>query len=532
MKAPFFNLLLIGFLLLLGCRQQYRSAGVSRTKEASFATPVEEIITLDSAQIGVGTVASGLDVPWEMVWGPDNWLWFTEQGGTVSKLNPATGQKKVMLKIPDVYRRRSMGLLGMALHPDFKKSPYVFLDYTFLQGSTILSRLVRYTYKADTLTDPVVLLDNIPGANGHNGSRVVIAPDGKLMMTTGDLNVGKNAQDKNSINGKILRMNLDGSVPADNPIPGSRVWSWGHRNAQGLVWSANGILYSSEHGDASNDELNLIRKGNNYGWPQVEGFCDRSEEKAFCETTPVTEPLKAWTPIIAPAGIEFYNGEAIPEWRNALLLTTLKSQSFRVLKLNSAGTAIVNEEIYLDKAFGRLRDVCVSPAGDIYVSTSNKDWNPAEGFPKASDDRIIRLFRVKKGTVITKAPAQVSITNVQETAQPVLPDMVAPGKIVYDQYCVSCHKSDGNGVTETFPPLQGAEQVLTDKNDLIKIVLHGLSGPVKVKGVEYNQQMPAFAFLSDKEVADVLTYVRYQFGEKASGIVAEEVGKLRAAGNK
>jgi aldose sugar dehydrogenase len=310
------------------------------------------------------------------------------------------------------------------------------------------------------------------------------------------------------------------------------VWSWGHRNAQGLVWSPNGILYSSEHGDASNDELNLIRKGNNYGWPHVEGFCDRPEEKAFCETTPVTEPLKAWTPIIAPAGIDFYNGEAIPEWRNALLLTTLKSQSFRVLKLNSAGTAIVNEEIYLDKAFGRLRDVCVSPAGDIYVSTSNKDWNPAEGFPKSGDDRIIRLFRVKKGTVITKAPAQASLTNVQEAAQPALPDMVAPGKIVYDQYCVSCHKSDGNGVAETFPPLQGAEQVLTDKNDLIKIVLHGLSGPVKVKGVEYNQQMPAFAFLSDKEVADVLTYVRYQFGEKASGIEAEEVGKLRAAGNK
>ncbi|GEO04520.1 hypothetical protein AAE02nite_21840 [Adhaeribacter aerolatus] len=479
-------------------------------------------------------MASGLDVPWEMVWGPDNNIWFTEQGGTVSKLNPATGQRKILLKIPDVYRRRSMGLLGMALHPDFKKSPYVFLDYTYLQGEAVRSRVVRYTYQRDTLTSPVILLDDIPGANGHNGSRVVISPDGKLMMTTGDLNVGKNAQDKNSINGKILRMNLDGSVPADNPIPGSRVWSWGHRNAQGLVWGPNGNLYSSEHGDASNDELNLIGKSNNYGWPTVEGYCDRPEEKNFCATTQVTEPLIAWTPVIAPAGIEFYNGAAIPEWRNAILLTTLKTQTLRVLKLNSGGTAVVKEEIYLDKAYGRLRDVVVSPAGDIYVSTSNKDWNPAEGFPKPTDDRIIRLYRIKKGETITKAPTQITAPATQATASAAplaLPDLVIPGKIVYDQYCVSCHKSDGLGVAETFPPLQGAEQV-GDKNALIKIMLNGLSGPVKVKGVEYNQQMPAFAFLSDKEIADVLTYVRYQFGDKASGIATVEVTKARGASKK
>ncbi|WP_223816038.1 PQQ-dependent sugar dehydrogenase [Adhaeribacter rhizoryzae] len=529
MKISSLSALLFCFLPLLGCQHKLGMGSNSPGKALLFTTPVETLITLDSTQIGVGTVASGLDVPWEMVWGPDNNIWFTEQGGAVSKLNPATGEKKIMLKIPDVYRRRSMGLLGMALHPDFKKSPYVFLDYTYLQGEAVKSRLVRYTYQRDTLTSPVVLLDNIPGANGHNGSRLVISPDNKIIMTTGDLNVGKNAQDKSSINGKILRMNLDGSVPADNPIPGSLVWSWGHRNAQGLVWGPNGNLYSSEHGDASNDELNLIQKSNNYGWPTVEGYCDQPAEKAFCTTTQVTEPLIAWTPVIAPAGIEFYNGTAIPEWRNAVLLTTLKTQTFRVLKLNSAGTAITKEEIYLDKAYGRLRDVVVSPAGDIYIATSNKDWNPAEGFPKPADDRIIRLYRIKQGEPITKAPVQIVAQTTASATPSTLPDLIAPGKIVYEQYCVSCHKKDGNGVAETFPPLQGAEQVL-DKNALIKIVLHGLSGPVKVKGVEYNQQMPAFTFLSDKNIAEVLTYVRYQFGNKASAVAAEEVKNLRTAG--
>lgn len=469
----------------------------------------------DSVRLGTKTVISNLNVAWEIAWGPDNWIWFTEQGGSLSKVNPETGERKVLLRIPEVYRYRSLGLLGMAVHPDPKK-PYVFLDYTYKNGTSILSKLVRYTYTADTLINPVILLNDIPGATGHNGSRVTIAPDGKLMMSTGDAVKGANAQNSGSINGKILRINIDGTIPADNPFPGSPVWSLGHRNAQGLTFGKKGILFSSEHGDAVEDELNLIRKGANYGWPFVEGFCDTEKEQTFCKTTEVTVPVKSWTPVIAPAGIAYYNSSTIPGWRNSLLLVTLKTQSLRVLKLNDAGNEVLSEKIYLDHEFGRLRGVCVSPAGDVYVSTSNRDWNPGEGYPKKEDDRIIKIFQAKTGS---------AIVTQKKTIKPVL----SPGAVIYNNYCTSCHKSDGKGIAGIFPPLKGTSQVLGDKNALIHIMLKGLSGPITVKGQKYNQEMPAFNFLSNKEISLVTSYIRTQFGNKASTVSEAEVSKVRAA---
>jgi glucose/arabinose dehydrogenase/cytochrome c553 len=469
----------------------------------------------DSVRLGTKTVISNLSVAWEITWGPDNWIWFTEQGGSLSKVNPETGERKVLLRIPEVYRYRSLGLLGMAVHPDPKK-PYVFLDYTYKNGTSILSRLIRYTYTADTLINPVILLNDIPGATGHNGSRVVIAPDGKLMMSTGDAAKGANAQNTGSINGKILRINIDGTIPADNPFPGSPVWSLGHRNAQGLAFGKKGILFSSEHGDAVEDELNVIKRGANYGWPFVEGFCDTEKEQAFCKTTEVTVPVKSWTPVIAPAGIAYYGSSAISGWRNSLLLVTLKTQSLRVLKLNDTGNEVLSEKTYIDHEFGRLRGVCVSPAGDVYVSTSNRDWNPGEGYPKKEDDRIIKIFQAKAGSAIV---AQ------KKTVKPVL----SAGAVVYNNYCASCHKNDGKGIAGVFPPLKATPQVLGDKNALIHIMLKGLSGPITVKGQKYNQEMPAFNFLSNKEIALVTSYIRTQFGNKASTVSEAEVSKVRAA---
>lgn len=497
-------------------------------------TPAIQPKALAETGLAVSTVASGLDVPWEIAWGPDNWIWFTEQGGTVSRVNPLTGEKKLLLKIlPEVHRNRTLGLLCMALHPDMKNSPYVFLNYTILKGPAIVSRWVRYTYTGTRLTDPVTLLE-VPGSSGHNGARIAFAPDGKLMLATGDAdpkndaaNSG-NAQNKNSLSGKILRLNTDGTVPRDNPIPGSPVWALGFRVPQGLVYGPHGNLYSAEHGNVNDDEVNLVRRGGNYGYPQVLGHCDQPRERDFCAAHQVTEPLIAWTPTIAPAGIDYYSGTAIPEWQNALLLVTLKNQSLRVLKLNPAGTAVVEEKAYFEKSFGRLRDLCVSPAGDVYISTSNRDWNPAEGFPGADDDRIIRIAKIKKGDPQAgRAPAgrkAIPATPAPKTG-PVKP--VAAGALTYANYCASCHKTDGNGVAGTFPPLKGAAQVRGDKEALIRILLQGLSGPIQVKGAQYDQDMPSFPFLSDQEIAGVLTYVRTQFGPQAGPVTSAEVNKVR-----
>lgn len=518
-KLPLPNYVLTAIVsyFLMGC-----NADATRRSNL-ISTPIEQEIVLEITKLGVGTVASNLDVPWDIAWGNDNWIWFTEQKGTVSRLDPATGQRKVVLKIKEVWYQRTAGLLGMAISPDIDKWPYVVLDYTFKRDSVIWSRLVRYTCSPDSLTNPVILLE-VRGANSHNGSRVAFAADGKVFWATGDGLQSHLAQDTKSLNGKILRLNIDGSIPADNPIKESAVWARGYRNIQGLVFASNNKLYTSEHGDANDDEVNLIHKGGNYGWPDVTGMVGSSQEIAFGKKHAIIEPLKAWTPTIAPAGIDYYPSSAIPEWENSLILTTLKGSSLRVLKLNKEGNTIMSDKVYLDKKYGRLRDVCVSPAGDVYVSTSNRDWNPGEGFPKEKDDRIIRLFKMKAGDKLSSnLVKQKTEDAVRESEKRAVPT----GQALYTQYCASCHKTDGTGLPGTFPPLKDAEQVLGDRKQLTNIILNGLSGKIKVKGVAYNQQMPAFNFLSDKELAELLSYVRSSFGNKASGISAADISKER-----
>ncbi|MDB5263273.1 MAG: quinoprotein glucose dehydrogenase [Adhaeribacter sp.] len=512
-------------LLIIACSKK-PSLSVNANPPA-IHTPIERQLVLDSTKVGTSTIIANLNVPWDIIWGPDNWIWYTEQSGTVSKVNPATGEKILLLTIPDVYRDRTLGLLCMALHPNFKKQPFVFLNYTYKQDAKLMSRWVRYTYNGDILTSPLVLLE-VPADVGHNGARITFTPDGKLMLATGDADVKNdeknsgNAQNDNIISGKILRLNIDGSIPKDNPVPGSAVWAKGFRVPQGLVYAANGNLYSAEHGNATDDEVNLIRKGGNYGYPNVAGACNFPHETAFCAQHVVFEPLIAWTPTIAPAGIDYYGATAISEWQNSILVTTLKETDLRVLKLNKAGDGVVSEQIYFDKEFGRLRDVCVSPNGDIYISTSNRDWNPAKGFPQENDDRIIRVFKINEGDKYAANFKQIASADSKIGIL-----LEKTGARVYNQYCVACHKEDGNGVAGTFPPLTGAEQVNGNKNDLIAILLKGLSGPILVKGKEYNQQMPAFSFLSDIEIADVLTYIRAEFGKGATSVSNEEVRKVR-----
>lgn len=469
---------------------------------------IDQVIHLQKTTLGVTTIASGLNVPWEIAWGPDSTIWITEQSGTVSRIDPGTGSKKVLLVIPQVYRKRTSGLLGMALSTDMKKEPFVFLDYTFLKDSVPFSRLVRYTYSDDTLLNPLVLLE-IPAGDGHNGSRIAISHDKKVIWATGDAQIDGAAQDTASLNGKILRLNMDGSVPADNPIKGSFVWAWGFRNMEGLVYSAGGKLYTSEHGDANDDEINLIQKNGDYGWPNIEGMANLPAEKIFQQEHHTIDPIKAWTPTIAPAGLDYYNHKTIPEWDNSLLLVTLKAQSLRVLGLNENGTGIISEQVYLEKAYGRLRDLCISPAGDVYISTSNRDWNPSLGFPKENDDRIIKIFKIKDADHFKVRDSVMNQTAVKS-------------QTTYSQYCISCHKEDGNGVPGTFPALNGSSKVNGNKTALIKILLNGIKPSVKDQK-QAGEAMPSFAFLSDKDIAETLSYIRSHWNNHSEKIKEDEV---------
>jgi glucose/arabinose dehydrogenase len=324
-------------------------------------------------------LTSKLNHPWEILWGPDNFIWMTERTGKISRVNPATGAVATLLTLTDVTAQGEGGLLGMVLHPDFATTPQVFVSYNYMSGSNYLEKIVRYTYNGSTLTSPQIILDNLKAGNIHNGCRLLITPDRKLFITTGDANDQANPQNKSALNGKVLRLNLDGSIPDDNPTAGSAVWSFGHRNPQGLVY-ANNILYSSEHGPSTDDEINIIEKGRNYGWPTVTGFCNTSNEQSFCTANNVREPLQAWTPTIAPSGLDYYDKDQIPQWKNSLLLAVLKDSKLIQLKLNAAHSAIDSTfEFYVNK-YGRIRDVCISPEGKVYVCTDN-----------GNDDKIIAI---------------------------------------------------------------------------------------------------------------------------------------------
>lgn len=269
-------------------------------------------------------LVSNLNFPWEILWGPDNTIWMTERGGRVSRVNPVTGLVTPLLTIPDVTPNNEGGLLGLALHPDFSTTPQVFVVYDYNSGSGYREKVVRYIYNGSALVNPQVLIDNIAASSIHNGSRLLISADKKLFISTGDASNQSLPQNTSATNGKILRINLDGTIPADNPVPGNPYWSFGHRNPQGLVF-VNGRLFSSEHGPNNDDEINIIEKGRNYGWPNIEGYCDLQSEQDFCNTQNVKEPIKAWTPTAAVSGLDYYNNNNIPQWKNSLLVVALKN---------------------------------------------------------------------------------------------------------------------------------------------------------------------------------------------------------------
>ena len=336
----------------------------------------QSTITIGTTTVTVDTVASGLDIPWEITWGPDNHIWTTERKGIVSRINPVTKSKTQILDITSiVYQQAESGLLGLALHPDFTNTPEVFLAYTFGTFSNIRERLVKYTYNGSSLVSPVILIDSIIGNTTHDGARLVFLPDTTLLMTTGDAQNTSLPQNLNSLSGKVLRLKTDGSIPADNPITNSYVYSFGHRNAQGMMLHPNGKVYISEHGASTDDEFQILYAGRNYGWPNVEGFCDTPGEQTFCTSNNVVEPLVAWSPTIAPSDMVYYSNAAFPEFHDAILMTVLKDKKVIALKLNAAGDSVISQTHYLTNTFQRLRDICIGNNKEIYLATNGASWS-------------------------------------------------------------------------------------------------------------------------------------------------------------
>lgn len=480
-------------------------------EKPDFKIETVDFLKLKESYLEVATVADSLDVPWGMDFFDESII-FTEIKGKVKKINLTNGEVSTLLSLDSVFHQRTPGLLGIAVQKNKKKEPYILLNYTIKKEKEITSHLVRYTLHSDTLLDPLELL-KVKGSTGHNGSRVIIDDRDIVYWATGDAQDNEAPQDSTTLNGKMLRLNIDGSVPNDNPIPNSYVYAWGFRNMQGLTLDKFGNIFTSEHGDAIEDEVNLIKPLRNYGWPLVEGKVDTEEEILRTEGLEIEEPIRSWTPVIAPAGLSYYESQTIPEWENSLLLVTLKGQSLRVLTLGENNTAITDEKVFFSKRYGRIRSVLTAPNGDVYISTSNQDWNPQPGFPLAGDDRILRIRK------INSSPGEYIEEDVPSDT------LALDGALLYKNFCSSCHKDNGMGVPGNFPPLKNSKTV-KESFAFIDVLLNGTEGNQPIDGVLYNQGMASFAFLSDEELAAIANYVNTNFGD-GNHISPEQIKKNR-----
>lgn len=336
-------------------------------------------------------ILSNLRAPWEIAWGGDGFIYMTEFNGRISRVDPDQQVQTVLLeRVPDMYFFNEGGLLGMALAPGFPTPSEMYIAYTYREGVNTRVKVTRYNVEQDTLSNPTDIISNIIGAGVHNGCRLAFGNDGTLYITTGDAGQTSLPQNVQSLNGKVLRLNPDGTIPSDNPW-GTEVWTLGHRNAQGLTFGPNNVLYSSEHGPTSDDEINIVERGRNYGWPHVEGFCNAPAEEKFCADSNVKEPIGiVWTPTIAPGQLIYYNGDRFPQWKHHLLLCGMKDRSIIALPLNESRTLVTGQSNIIKDTYGRTRAICQSPTGRIFFCSSNHD---RYGDKRTNSDWLIEIVR-------------------------------------------------------------------------------------------------------------------------------------------
>lgn len=337
---------------------------------APTSTNLETVVTVSTEKDDIEIVATNISVPWEIAWLPNGDMLVTERPGALRRI----GQETHLTNVPGVVQISESGLLGLALHPNYTRNKYIYLYFTTRNSSNqLINRVVRYKYEKDQLSEEKVIVDNIPANQYHNGGRIKFGLDGYLYIATGDASNSANAQDLKSLGGKILRVTDEGSIPLDNPF-GNAVYSWGHRNPQGLAWTPDGQLYATEHGrsglQTGFDELNKIERGKNYGWPTIEGDGSRAnmEQPLIHSGSKVT-----W----APAELMYYDG--------SLYFAGLRGESIYEFNFGRVSNPLRQ---YFRSQFGRLRVVAVGPDGFIYIATSNTD---GRGEEVTGDDRIIRI---------------------------------------------------------------------------------------------------------------------------------------------
>jgi quinoprotein glucose dehydrogenase len=330
----------------------------------------------------VETWVDNLQVPWSLIFLPDGRALVSERPGNVRLIRDGRLVERPWMKV-DVTATGEGGLMGLALHPDFPKQPYVYAMHTYREDGRLYNRVIRLRDEGETGQLDRAIIDKIPGDRVHNGGRIAFGPDGMLYVCTGDARRPEISQERDNLGGKILRLTPDGQVPEDNPFRGSPVYSLGHRNPQGLVWHRrSGTLFISDHGPSGefglrgHDLIKTIRAGGNYGWPRSLGVTGSES---------YLPPLVMWEQATPPAGMTFLDTD--------LYVATLRSESlvrihlslkedFRVTAIDRLFTK-GNKGVY-----GRLRDVVAGPDGNLYVLTSNRDGRGSE---QKGDDRILKL---------------------------------------------------------------------------------------------------------------------------------------------
>lgn len=377
-------------LFAIGC-----SSGATDTpadQPLQSGTPQQEQAQGQEAHIEAGVpghdfeirlIAEGLNVPWEFVQAEDGKMYFTERPGILRVLENGSVRNEPLLEVPAPFLSRGEGgLLGLALDPEFTTNGYAYVYHTYEENAETLNRVLRLHIEEDQATIDKVLIDRIPGSSNHNGGRLRIGPDGMLYITTGDKSDAMLAQDQESLAGKILRIKLDGSIPEDNPVQDSPIYSWGHRNPQGLAWDlTSGQMYSSEHGASAHDEINVIEAGANYGWPLIQGDEAASDESSEELRTPL---LHSGQDTWAPSGMELI--QAGP-WKGKLVVAGLRGEGLLLMEPQEAGTTPA-AELRFEGEWGRIRGVMEGKDGTIYIWTNNRD---GRGSPTDQDDRLLAL---------------------------------------------------------------------------------------------------------------------------------------------
>ena len=326
------------------------------------------------ADLNSDVMVDGLNNPWEIVFGPNGDIYFTERDGRIWKMSES-GVAKVIQTFPKSGSVEG-GTLGLALHPEFEENKKIYVYQTNLELEFYQNKVFSFEVDENTLSNKQLILDGIPGAPWHDGGRIKFGPDQKLYISTGDaINPGW-SQDLSSLAGKILRINSDGTIPDDNPFDSSPVFSYGHRNPQGLAWSSDGMFVSSEHGPSGeqgygHDEINVILKGKNYGWPNIVG---NSSDENF--VNPITHSGQlTW----APSGMVFYDSEKISSFNEKFLVGTLRGEHLMVVDIDNNGSLISTEKFF-EGEFGRIRTAQIDPDGNLYLLTAN-----------GNNDKIIRI---------------------------------------------------------------------------------------------------------------------------------------------